>query len=172
MKLHWKILIGMGAGVVVGLLINESFFSLGPIGGWLNTIIGPALGPVGQVFIGLLKMLIVPLILASMVMGVANVGDIRKLGGIGARTLVYYIATTWASVIVGLLLVNLIRPGVGADGHGFLGHHSQHGAREPRGGDGENGYSPRHRFLPDSRSRAHDDEGTRPSVARLLSKSQ
>lgn len=114
MKLHWKILIGMAAGVVVGLLINESFPSLGPIGGWLGTIIGPMLGPVGKIFINLLKMLIVPLILASMIVGVANVGDIRKLGGIGARTFIYYVVTTWASVLVGLILVNLIHPGVGA----------------------------------------------------------
>jgi Na+/H+-dicarboxylate symporter len=114
MKLHWKIFIGMAAGVVVGLLINESFLSLGPIGGWMAKLVLPLLGPIGTIFIGLLKMLIVPLILASMIVGVANVGDIRRLGGIGARTFIYYIVTTWASVLVGLFLVNLIRPGVGA----------------------------------------------------------
>jgi len=59
-------------------------------------------------------MLIVPLITASMVMGVAKVGDVRKLGKIGAKTFVYYLTTTWASVIVGLVLVNVIRPGRGA----------------------------------------------------------
>jgi proton glutamate symport protein len=114
MKLHWKILIGMAAGVVVGLLINESFPSLGPIGGLMRTLIGPLLGPIGAIFVSLLKMLIVPLILASMIVGVAGVGDIRRLGGVGWRTFAYYIVTTWASVIVGLFLVNLIHPGVGA----------------------------------------------------------
>jgi Na+/H+-dicarboxylate symporter len=114
MKLHWKILIGMGAGVIVGLLINESFLSLGPVGGWIETVIGPLLGPIGTIFIKLLKMLIVPLIIASMVVGVANVGDIRKLGGLGGKTFVFYIVTTWPSVIVGLIAVNIIRPGVGA----------------------------------------------------------
>jgi Na+/H+-dicarboxylate symporter len=59
-------------------------------------------------------MLIVPLILASMIMGVARVGDIRKLGGLGGKTFVFYIFTTFASVLVGLLLVNIVRPGVGA----------------------------------------------------------
>ena len=62
----------------------------------------------------LLKMLIVPLILASMIVGVAKVGDIRKLGGLGGRTFVFYITTTFASVLVGLILVNLIKPGSGA----------------------------------------------------------
>jgi Na+/H+-dicarboxylate symporter len=116
MKLHWKILIGMAAGVVVGLLINESFHV--PGFGFLETAVGfvlrPVIGPLGKIFIKLLKMLIVPLILASMVVGVARVGDIRKLGGLGGKTFIFYIATTFASVFVGLVLVNILRPGVGA----------------------------------------------------------
>jgi Na+/H+-dicarboxylate symporter len=114
MKLHWKILIGMMAGVVVGLLVNDAFVSAGPIGAFLGRFIKPLLDPIGKIFITLLKMLIVPLILASMVLGVARVGDIRKLGGLGGRTFVFYIVTTWASVLVGLIVVNLIRPGAGA----------------------------------------------------------
>jgi proton glutamate symport protein len=114
MKLHWKIIIGMAAGVVVGLVINES--SGAP--GWIRTpvsfVFSPLIGPAGQIFIKLLKMLIVPLILASMIMGVARVGDIRRLGSLGGKTFVFYITTTFASVFVGLLLVNLIRPGLGA----------------------------------------------------------
>ncbi len=124
MKLHWKILIGMFLGVLVGLLVNESFVLPGVLGdlfGKLSFIrvaaikvIQPLLGPIGLIFIKLLKMLIVPLILASMVVGVAKVGDIRKLGGLGGRTFAFYIITTWASVIVGLMVVNIIRPGSGA----------------------------------------------------------
>jgi Na+/H+-dicarboxylate symporter len=114
MKLHWKILIGMAAGVLVGLAINESSSVPGFIKTPLAVVLGPALDPVGQVFIKLLKMLIVPLILASMVTGVARVGDIRKLGGLGGKTFVYYIVTTFASVLVGLILVNLFHPGAGA----------------------------------------------------------
>ena len=59
-------------------------------------------------------MLIVPLILASMIVGVAKVGDIRKLGGLGGRTFVFYLLTTFASVAVGLFAVNIIKPGSGA----------------------------------------------------------
>jgi proton glutamate symport protein len=116
MKLHWKIIIGMAVGVVVGLVINES----SPVPGLIKipfaTVLGPIIGPVGQIFIKLLKMLIVPLILASMVTGVARVGDIRKLGGLGGKTFVYYVVTTFAAVLVGLVLVNLFRPGAGAPG--------------------------------------------------------
>ena len=124
MKLHWKILIGMLLGILAGLLVNESFV----LCGWLGNLFGklsfirvaavwvlrPLLGPIGDIFIKLLKMLIVPLILASMIVGVAKVGDIRKLGGLGGRTFVFYITTTFASVLVGLILVNLIKPGSGA----------------------------------------------------------
>ncbi|UCG51488.1 MAG: dicarboxylate/amino acid:cation symporter [Candidatus Latescibacterota bacterium] len=124
MKLHWKILIGMVAGILIGLLINESFVIGGPLGEFLGHfsfvrkfavfVFQPLIGPIGTIFIKLLKMLIVPLILASMIVGVAKVGDIRKLGGLGGRTFVFYLLTTWASVIVGLFVVNLIKPGTGA----------------------------------------------------------
>ncbi|MEE9270522.1 MAG: dicarboxylate/amino acid:cation symporter [Candidatus Krumholzibacteria bacterium] len=124
MKLHWKIGIGMVAGVAVGLLINESVVVGGGVGRVLGNlafvrrffagVIDPMLGPVGSIFISLLKMLIVPLIVASMVVGVAKVGDIRKLGGLGGRTFLFYILTTFASVFVGLVAVNVIKPGAGA----------------------------------------------------------
>ncbi len=116
MKLHWQILIGMAAGVVVGLLLNDATTIPGL--GWLQTflgaVIGPALEPIGKVFIKLLKMLIVPLIMASMVVGVARVGDIRKLGALGTRTFLFYVTTTFISVFIGLVVVNVMQPGVGA----------------------------------------------------------
>jgi Na+/H+-dicarboxylate symporter len=104
----------MAAGVIVGLLVNDEFGIGGPAGAFLERFIEPLFDPIGRIFITLLKMLIVPLILASMVLGVARVGDIRKLGGLGGRTFVFYLVTTWASVLVGLIVVNLIRPGAGA----------------------------------------------------------
>ena len=113
MKLHWKILIGMILGVFAGLLVNDAFVVPGAIGELLGKlsfmrtfairVVQPLLGPVGLIFIKLLKMLIIPLILASMVVGVARVGDIRKLGGLGGRTFIFYVSTTFASVIVGLI---------------------------------------------------------------------
>lgn len=117
MKLHWKIIIGMACGVVVGLLINDSFTLPGVLGYLQHAIaflFAPIIDTVGQIFIKLLKMIIVPLILASMVMGVANVGDVRRLGRIGGETFVFYLTTTFASVLVGLVLVNLLQPGAGS----------------------------------------------------------
>ncbi|MFH1754780.1 MAG: dicarboxylate/amino acid:cation symporter [Candidatus Latescibacterota bacterium] len=121
MKLHWKILIGMMLGVFVGLLVNDAIVMPGALGEWFGKfsfvrsfairVVHPLLDPIGLIFIKLLKMLIIPLILASMVVGVAKVGDIRKLGGLGGRTFVFYISTTFASVIVGLIAVNIIKPG-------------------------------------------------------------
>jgi Na+/H+-dicarboxylate symporter len=67
----------------------------------------------GDLFLNALKMIVVPLVIASMIMGVANLGDVRKLGGIGKRTIIYYMATTALSVVVGLILVNIIQPGKG-----------------------------------------------------------
>ncbi len=67
----------------------------------------------GTAFMNGLKMIVVPLVIASLIVGVANLGDLRKLGGIGKRTIIYYMATTGLSVIVGLFLVNIIRPGEG-----------------------------------------------------------
>lgn len=114
MKFHWKIIIGMAAGVVVGLTINESSAVPNAIKTPFSVIFTPIIGPIGQIFIKLLMMLIVPLIMASMITGVARVGDIRKLGGLGAKTFLYYLVTTFASVLVGLILVNILRPGAGA----------------------------------------------------------
>jgi Na+/H+-dicarboxylate symporter len=121
MKLHWKILIGMVLGVFTGLLVNEAFVIPGAVGELLGKlsfvrvfairVVQPLLSPIGLIFIKLLKMLIIPLILASMVVGVARVGDIRKLGGLGGRTFIFYVATTFASVIVGLIAVNIVKPG-------------------------------------------------------------
>jgi len=67
----------------------------------------------GDIFLNALKMVVVPLVVASMIVGVTNLGDIRRLGGIGKRTILYYMVTTGLSVLVGLILVNLIQPGVG-----------------------------------------------------------
>lgn len=67
----------------------------------------------GTLFMNALKMIVVPLVVASLIVGVANLGDLTKLGGIGKKTIIYYMVTTGISVIIGLTLVNIIRPGSG-----------------------------------------------------------
>jgi Na+/H+-dicarboxylate symporter len=104
MQLHTKILIGLVLGVVVGLAANLLEI------GWLVSTLA-ALEPVGTAFIRLITMVVVPLVAASLLIGTASLGDLRKLGRIGGKTVVYYMATTAVAVLIGLVLSNLILPG-------------------------------------------------------------
>ena len=103
LALHWKILIGMALGVLVG--IGLSFFSFGP------EFIKDYIKPFGSLFINLLKLIAVPLILASLIKGISDLKDISKLSQMGGRTIVTYLITTLTAVSIGLLLVNIIQPG-------------------------------------------------------------
>jgi Na+/H+-dicarboxylate symporter len=97
-KLIIAILIGAIAGIVCGWLFGPAMISVA----WI-----------GDLFLDALKMMIVPLIVAAVISGVTSLGDIRKLGKVGAATLLYYAATTGLAVFIGLIVVNLIQPGVG-----------------------------------------------------------
>jgi len=103
LALHWKILIGMALGVLVG--VGLSFFSFGP------EFIKDYIKPFGSLFINLLKLIAVPLILASLIKGISDLKDISKLSQMGGRTIVTYLITTLTAVSIGLLLVNIIQPG-------------------------------------------------------------
>lgn len=98
------LLAGIITGAAAGLLV-----------GWVSPEAGASVDFIGQIFIRMLQMLVVPLIVASMVTGVASLGDIRKLGGVGGISIAYYMATTCLALLLGLLLVNLMEPGVGMD---------------------------------------------------------
>ena len=102
-ELHWKILIGMGFGVLFGLI-----FSFIPKGG---LFISDYIKPFGTIFINLLKLIAVPLILASLIKGISDLKDISKLSKMGGRTIITYLITTLTAVSIGLVLVNLIQPG-------------------------------------------------------------
>ncbi len=104
MQLHTKILIGLVAGVALGLVANLAGIA------WLATVLA-ALEPVGTAFIRLITMVVVPLVVASLLIGTASLGDLRKLGRIGGKTVVYYLATTAIAVTIGLVLSNLVLPG-------------------------------------------------------------
>ncbi|MCD6179931.1 MAG: dicarboxylate/amino acid:cation symporter [Bacteroidales bacterium] len=102
LALHWKILIGMLLGITYGL-IAVNFDMEGLTRDWIK--------PFGTIFINLLKLIAVPLILFSLVSGIANLKDISKLSRMGLKTVGMYILTTVIAVSLGLLLVNLIDPG-------------------------------------------------------------
>jgi dicarboxylate/amino acid:cation (Na+ or H+) symporter, DAACS family len=108
-KLHTKIVLGLGLGAASGLAVNV-WAANAPWVHWVDTNVA---GPVGQIFLRLLLMTVVPLVFTSIALGVAQLGDIRKLGRVGARSLAYFILSTVISAIIGIVLVNLVRPGAG-----------------------------------------------------------
>jgi len=108
MPLHTKILIGLLVGVLSGLAINWTLGGTHPNVVWLVSNITQ---PVGTVFLNLLLMIVVPLVFASLVVGVAGIGDIRKLGRIGLKSFAYCLIISAISVVIGLGLANTIRPG-------------------------------------------------------------
>ncbi|HVH08303.1 MAG TPA: dicarboxylate/amino acid:cation symporter [Gemmatimonadales bacterium] len=109
MKLHTKIALGLALGATTGLATNVWAGGAGWVR-WLDTNVA---GPLGQIFLRLLLMTVVPLVFTSIVLGVAQLGDIRKVGRVGARSLGYFLLSTVISACIGIGLVNLVRPGVG-----------------------------------------------------------
>ncbi|MBT7243410.1 MAG: dicarboxylate/amino acid:cation symporter, partial [Flavobacteriaceae bacterium] len=103
LALHWKILIGMALGVIVGLLMTKVNGGMGIVQDWIK--------PFGNIFINSLKLIAIPLILAALIKGVSDLKDISKLSKMGTRTILIYITTTIIAVSVGLILVNTINPG-------------------------------------------------------------
>lgn len=108
MALHTKILLGLLVGAVVGTLLNATLGGDHGVVVGLNTYLA---GPVGQVFLRLLFMVVMPLVFASIALGVTGIGDVRRVGRIGGKTLAYFVVTTMLSTGLGLLLVYPIRPG-------------------------------------------------------------
>ncbi len=100
LKLHWQILIAIILGIIWGFLFPGS----------VNYV-----SPLGDLFLRGLKMLIVPLVFSSIVSGVTNISEGSDLGRLGLKTITYYMSTSLIAILTGLMLVNLIKPGVGSD---------------------------------------------------------
>jgi len=99
-QLHWQILIALILAVFFGIYFKEHVHYIA----WM-----------GEVFLRALKMIIVPLIFTSIVSGITNIGNSKNLGRLGFKTILYYISTSFLAIITGLGLVNIFKPGVGAD---------------------------------------------------------
>ncbi|WP_300538194.1 dicarboxylate/amino acid:cation symporter [Sphingosinicella sp.] len=112
MPLHVKMLIGFAFGLIAGLVVH---FTAGADAAWVQTVTTYVTGPIGQLFLRLLFMLVIPLLFSALVLGVAEMGDIRSLGRIGWKTLAYTIGVSAIAVVIGLVLVNVLRPGDGID---------------------------------------------------------
>ncbi|MDC3388505.1 dicarboxylate/amino acid:cation symporter [Flavobacteriaceae bacterium] len=105
MALHWKILIGMVLGIIFGFIMNSIDGGKGFVSDWIK--------PFGTIFINLLKLIAVPLILASLIKGVSDLKDISKIKTMGLRTISIYIVTTLVAIMIGLGIVNTVKPGEG-----------------------------------------------------------
>lgn len=114
--LIWKIGIGFVVGIILGFLIE-------PLSGspFIADYLLPILDVIGQIFLALLKMLIVPLVFASIITGAASIGDPKALGRIGIKTIALYLSTTIVAIAIGLLLGNVVAPGVGLPISGVQG---------------------------------------------------
>ncbi|MFC5696063.1 glutamate/aspartate:proton symporter GltP [Pseudomonas sp. GCM10022186] len=108
LSLAWQILIGLVLGIAIGALLNH--FSAEKAW-WIANVLQPA----GDIFIRLIKMIVIPIVIASLVVGIAGVGDAKKLGRIGFKTIVYFEIITTVAIVVGLVLANFFQPGTGID---------------------------------------------------------
>jgi Na+/H+-dicarboxylate symporter len=140
-RLHWWIFLGIALGAAIGTWLNISHYAeferqakqevLGPT--WTPeqeapqakkiqaaidrrfkaTVVGGAAHGLAEIFLRLLKMVVIPLVFSSLVCGVAGMGDFRRLGKIGGKTAVWYVTTSLLAILTGLACINLFRPGVG-----------------------------------------------------------
>lgn len=105
LELHWKILIGMVLGVAFGFAMTQVTGGKDFVTDWIQ--------PLGTIFVKLLKLIAIPLILASLIKGISDLKDISKFKNIGLRTIGIYMGTTVVAIVMGLLLVNILQPGDG-----------------------------------------------------------
>ena len=106
LALHWKILIGIGLGVLTGILLCK----VTPYESW-----SPYIKWAGDMFLRALRMIVIPLVFTSIAMGVAGMDTTAALGRIAGKTIGYYVVTTLVAATIGLTIVNLVKPGVGAE---------------------------------------------------------
>ena len=101
-----KVSLGLLYGIVIAIIAGALIGGFAPDFAVHTTVLG-------EIFLNLLMMIVVPLVVLSMVVGITNLGDIRNIGSIGGRTVLYYMVTTAISVLIGMVLVNIITPGKG-----------------------------------------------------------
>ncbi|MEM9026139.1 MAG: dicarboxylate/amino acid:cation symporter [Verrucomicrobiota bacterium] len=111
-NLHWKILTALVLGFIVGLIINSVSSGLDgeAVPAWTGMVTATS-GFIGKLFIQGLKMIVIPLIVSSIILAVMNIGGERNFGRLGIKTLIFYLASGFVAVVIGLGVVNMIQPG-------------------------------------------------------------
>jgi DAACS family dicarboxylate/amino acid:cation (Na+ or H+) symporter len=110
-RLQWRILIGFVGGLVTGLLA----YTFARDAAWVDTVVTYVTGPIGQIFLRLLFMLVLPLLFSALVVGIAEMGEVRALRRVGLMTLAYTVIVSGIAVAISLAAVNLLQPGRGVD---------------------------------------------------------
>src|SRR5687767_14421931 len=111
LSLQWKMLIGFMAGLILGLIA----YSTQRDAQWVDIVTTYVTTPIGQVFLRLLFMLVIPLLFSALVVGISEMGEVRSLKRVGLRTLAYTVIVSAVAVAVSLVVVNLFKPGAGVD---------------------------------------------------------
>jgi Na+/H+-dicarboxylate symporter len=112
LPLHWMMLIGFVVGLAGGMAVN---LMVGADAPWVVWLTSNVTGPAGQIFLRLLFMLVIPLLFSALVVGVAEMGDLKSLGRAGIKTLLLTVVVSGIAVVIGLAMVNIFRPGDGVD---------------------------------------------------------
>jgi len=110
-SLQWQMLAGFLSGLILGLAVH----AFARDAAWVDTAMRYVTGPIGQIFLRLLFMLVIPLLLSALIVGIAEMGEIRSLRRVGLRTLAYTLIVSSIAVAISLAVVNLLRPGDGVD---------------------------------------------------------
>ena len=141
LELQWQMLIGFLVGLVAGLIA----YSTQRDAAWVEIVTTYVTQPIGQIFLRLLFMLVIPLLFSALVVGISEMGEIRSLKRVGLRTLAYTVIVSSIAVAVSLITVNLLQPGAGVDraaaatmleqSSGRAGEIVQQGAEQPSGID-------------------------------------
>lgn len=106
--LAWKIFLALNLGIIVGIALHNQI----ELKEW---VIFNFLSPAGEVFIRMIKMIVVPIVMATLIVGIAGIGDAKKLGSIGLKTIIYFEIITTIAIVLGVALANLLHPGYGID---------------------------------------------------------
>ncbi len=141
LALQWQMLIGFAVGLTLGLIVY-TFQRDAP---WVETVTTYVTQPIGQVFLRLLFMLVIPLLFSALVVGISEMGEVRSLKRVGLRTLAYTVVVSSIAVAISLAAVNILKPGAGVDrvaaeemleqSSGRAGEIVQTGAEQPQGID-------------------------------------
>ncbi|MCM2356243.1 MAG: dicarboxylate/amino acid:cation symporter [Arenimonas sp.] len=140
MSLHTRMLLGFIAGVSLGLAANV----FAADAAWLDALVRYVADPVGQLFLRLLFMLVIPLVFSALVLGVVEIGDPKSLGRIGGKTLVWILVVTTIAVTIGLVVVNILQPGRGLPpelGQSLIAQAGERGAQIAAGREAVSGIS-------------------------------